>query len=155
MPIMKKLAAFYMLVLSLIIAWGIFFIIQKINAQRPSAEASKSTAHAVKATGECLQCHQKQTPAITKQYLESEHYDASVTCLDCHKAVVEDEEHVFFHNGFKLSREVTAGACATCHMDEYKEFERSRACPSGLDGGGRRRFFYARTNSARGKVSSG
>lgn len=127
----KKLLAFYMLVISLVLAWGVFYIVGKINDQRPAVETHKSDAHAIKAVGECLQCHQKQTPAITKQYLEGKHHAAGVSCLDCHKAYDDASEHTLYHNGFKIVKDVTAGACAKCHIDEYKEFERSRhALPS-------------------------
>lgn len=112
-------------VVTLVIVWGV----KTVNDARPAAEVDRSTKAAIKASGECLQCHARTTPAITKQYLESRHAKAAVNCLDCHKAL--NDKHSFEHNGFKITKEVTAGSCARCHSKEYEEFNRSRhALPS-------------------------
>ncbi len=113
-----------MLWISLLLAGGLTLVVVKINQMRPKAEVEKLHPEEVRASGACLQCHTRVTPAITKQFRESSHFKQGVSCLDCHKAV--DEQHAFNHNGFKITREVTAGACSRCHIDETKEFLRSR-----------------------------
>ncbi len=113
-----------MLIGSTLIAAFVFLIVWFVNGKRPAVETAKVTSQEIKASGEGIQCHMRETPAITKQFRDSRHAVAGVTCLDCHKAA--DDEHSTLHNGFKITRLVTSGACSRCHIDQYREFSRSR-----------------------------
>lgn len=100
-----------------------------INQQRPRTDVERPSAEEVKGTGRCVECHRVQTAAIVKQWQDSKHATANVSCLDCHKP--RDAAHQIEHKGFQITREVTSGTCAECHRREMAEFLRSRhAAPS-------------------------
>ena len=103
---------------------AVFLMVYDVNSRRPSHETAKLTPQEIKASGECLSCHTRETPGIVKQFRDSLHAKEGLNCLDCHAA--QDDKHKLFHNGFEITRVVTSGVCAKCHLTEYKEFERSR-----------------------------
>src|SRR5512142_799912 len=92
-----------------------------VNRLRPARDVERASAAEVKATGRCAECHRLQTAGIVKQYEDSQHARAGVTCLDCHKP--RDAAHAMEHKGFQITRGITSGSCAECHRREYQEFE--------------------------------
>jgi len=95
-----------------------------LNSQRPERDTDRPTADHVKATGKCADCHSKETSAIVHEYETSRHFEAGVTCLECH-APAEAQE-AMEHRGFTLSTELTSKNCANCHTREYEQYNRSR-----------------------------
>ena len=95
-----------------------------VNSQRPSADTDRATVAHVRATGKCVECHRAITPAVVHEFETSAHVAKGVTCLDCHQA--NPGQAAYVHNGFSISKDVTAGSCATCHKSEYDQFLRSR-----------------------------
>src|SRR3989338_8186301 len=75
-------------------------------------------------SGDCLECHRGETPAITEQWGASKHFRANVSCYECHQAQAGDPD-AFDHNGFLISTIVSPKDCARCHTKEVAEFERS------------------------------
>ena len=95
-----------------------------LQAQRPKADVERPTSEEVRGTGRCIECHRLQTAGIVKQWEDSKHSKANVSCLDCHQP--RDAAHALEHKGFQITRGVTSGTCAGCHRREYDEFQRSR-----------------------------
>ena len=95
-----------------------------VHSRRPRGEMKRPTAEAVKGTGKCIECHREQTAGIVRQWQDSRHAEAGITCFDCHKP--RDQEHQLEHKGFQITRFVTSGTCADCHKREYAEFQKSR-----------------------------
>ena len=89
----------------------------------PAKMVSRATDYEVRASGRCLECHIRETPGIADQFLNSKHSD-SITCLDCHQP--NDAFENLDHNGFVIQTEVTSGVCSSCHLEQYRQFIRSR-----------------------------
>lgn len=101
----------------------VFIIAYLLTGLKPLKTKSPLTMEEARASGKCIQCHTRETPAIVETFRESPHYD-DITCLDCHKPLPGQE--VMEHKGFDVVRVVTSGNCAECHRKEYMEFTRSR-----------------------------
>lgn len=95
-----------------------------LNRQRPAHETQQPSADFVKATGKCAECHSNETSAVVHQFERSAHTKQGVTCLDCHQPLEGQKETN--HRGFTVTEDVTSKNCASCHADEYEQFERSR-----------------------------
>ena len=109
------------------------------NAKRPTTETSQPSADFVRATGKCAACHRRETSAIIHQFERSEHAKQGVTCLDCHRAVENQETQA--HKGFTIAKHLTAKNCSECHATEYTQFLRSRhAAPAWAAVSGARDF---------------
>lgn len=95
-----------------------------IHSQRPVEQTKAASAELVSATGKCGQCHFQETEAIVVQHVDGAHFKSGVSCLDCHnqRPGLEAMEH----HGFKITSQVTSGACGSCHADAYRQFLRSR-----------------------------
>lgn len=109
------------------------------NAKRPPTETSQPSPDFVRATGKCAACHRRETAAIIHQFERSEHAKQDVTCLDCHRAVENQETQA--HKGFTIAKHLTAKNCSECHATEYTQFLRSRhAAPAWAAVSGARDF---------------
>jgi hypothetical protein len=98
-----------------------------VNSLRPRRDVQRASSEEVKGTGRCIECHKLQTPAIVRQWQDSRHARAGISCLDCHRATgAAGAPGVIDHKGFTITRAITAGTCAGCHRREYAEFLRSR-----------------------------
>lgn len=78
---------------------------------------------------ECLECHQKEDPGLFADWAASHHAKANVTCLDCHGAEPTDKDLSTEHYQYDktaMSAVVTPKDCSRCHMDEAKEYARSK-----------------------------
>ena len=95
-----------------------------VNSRRPAWETEQPSMPAVRATGKCAQCHRNETSAIVHQFEGSRHAAASVSCLDCHRGVADQQS--VEHRGFEIARKLTAKNCAQCHATEYEQYARSR-----------------------------
>ena len=99
-------------------------IVLILNAQRPAVEVDQPSADFVRATGKCAECHRRETAAIVHQFERSEHAKHGVSCLDCHKAIENQETQA--HRSFTIAQQLTAKNCSQCHTTEYVQFLRSR-----------------------------
>jgi len=95
----------------------IFFQVSVLNAGTIPDQLSQES-------GDCLECHRGETPAILEQWGASKHFRANVSCYECHQAQAGDPD-AFDHNGFLISTIVSPKDCARCHTKEVKEFESS------------------------------
>jgi hydroxylamine dehydrogenase len=95
-----------------------------VHQHRPRTDLTRSTAEEIRATGKCAECHVHVTKGVLEHFTRSKHHDVGVTCLDCHKP--HQGQDGLEHNGFEITRDVTALNCAGCHEDEYRQFAVSR-----------------------------
>jgi len=110
-----------------------------INEKRPVVERQQPTPALAEATGKCAQCHRRETPAIVFEYEQSRHALRGTNCLDCHRPV--SGQPSMDHNGFVISKTLTAANCAQCHAAEYEQFARSRhAAPAWASVNGEKDF---------------
>lgn len=125
-----------LLVTALIIT-GIVLVVMAliIVSQRDPDETETSTtslgeelfANAADSDDECVVCHVNHTPGIVVQYGDSAHYQANVSCAECHK-VPEDYAGAIQHpdqDFFVLSRSSPA-RCARCHENQVDQYNLSR-----------------------------
>ncbi len=110
------------LVLVALLSAGLLAVAVLLHNLRPGVQGR--TPEQIRATGECAGCHRAETGAIVTQFERSAHSAAGVTCLDCHR--VQEGQSPFVHYGFNLAESTTALACQSCHIDEYRQFARSR-----------------------------
>ena len=79
----------------------------------------------------CIECHSKKMPGKVKDWADSAHARANITCLDCHRADPKDPDAMdcpgtLGDPKLKISPIVTPKDCSRCHPREYKEFEESK-----------------------------
>ena len=82
------------------------------------------------ATQECVECHQKESPALYEMWGDSNHYRANVGCFECHMADKGDID-AFKHYGHRISVIVSPKDCARCHEAEVEEFTASHHSKAG------------------------
>ncbi len=82
------------------------------------------------ATQECVDCHQKESPALYEMWGDSNHYRANVGCFECHMADKGDID-AFKHYGQRISVIVSPKDCARCHQAEVEEFTASHHSKAG------------------------
>ena len=78
----------------------------------------------------CVECHQEKTPSIVSHWKNSTHAVKGVSCLECHTAHEKDSDS-FMHEGYRIATIVTPKDCATCHVEEFKEFSKSHHAKAG------------------------
>ncbi|MDE3128981.1 MAG: nitrate reductase, partial [Gemmatimonadota bacterium] len=110
--------------LAIVLATALIVSALIVNARRPAIEVQQPSAQLVEASGKCAECHARETSAIVIEYRRSHHAQKGVTCLDCHRAVAGQDS--MEHRGFVIADTVTPKNCASCHAQEYAQFERSR-----------------------------
>ena len=69
---------------------------------------------------DCVDCHQKITPNIVKDWQLSVHSGEGVECLDCHGNLHKDETDV------DKVLTVTAATCAECHDTQFEQFSKGK-----------------------------
>ena len=82
------------------------------------------------ATQECVECHQKESPALYEMWGDSNHYRANVGCFECHMADKGDID-AFKHYGHRISVIVSPKDCGRCHEAEVEEFTGSHHSKAG------------------------
>ena len=95
--------------------------------QAPSGKSAASAKPSGALSAEsraCVACHEKKTPGIVAQWRGSRHALEGVGCWECHNAGAQ-EPGAFAHEGATVLTLVTPSACASCHGDVVKEFQRS------------------------------
>ena len=116
--------SFKSIFISVLLAATLIVIVLIFNANRPEIETAQPSPDFVRATGKCATCHRRETSAVVHQFERSEHAKNGVSCLDCHKAVENQETQA--HKGFTIAKHLTAKNCSECHTTEYTQFLRSR-----------------------------
>lgn len=131
--------SFKSIFISVFLGTSLIVVALIFNTKRPTTETSQPSADFVRATGKCAACHRRETSAIIHQFERSEHAKQGVTCLDCHRAVENQETQA--HKGFTIAKHLTAKNCSECHATEYTQFLRSRhAAPAWAAVSGARDF---------------
>jgi hypothetical protein len=74
---------------------------------------------------ECVDCHQKNTPAIVAQWEDSKHALRGIGCVTCHAADEKDVDG-FEHHGRRIATIVSPLDCSKCHPNEFKQQAASR-----------------------------
>lgn len=67
--------------------------------------------------GDCLACHQTDTPGIFKAWVNSKHYKNGVDCITCHKSHEEARPR---------KSAVEPQVCAQCHPEQLEQFQKGR-----------------------------
>ncbi len=73
----------------------------------------------------CIDCHEEQTPGIVKQWHDSKHRVAGISCEACHTARDGDPSG-YDHNGHMITAIPSPQYCAGCHPKEVEENSRSK-----------------------------
>ncbi len=71
-----------------------------------------------------------ESPGLYQEWNTSQHGQAGVNCLDCHKAE-EGDVDAYKHEDQMISVIVTPKDCSRCHQQEFKEVERSHHASGG------------------------
>lgn len=88
--------------------------------------STKNTGPATRGTDDvCVACHTALTPGIVSDWQHSRHFQAEVTCNDCHGAEGKDRPDIQDHYGQQIVVLVTPKDCADCHPKETQEFQQS------------------------------
>jgi hydroxylamine dehydrogenase len=75
---------------------------------------------AIAQNNDCIDCHQKITPNIVKDWQLSVHSGEDVDCVDCHGNLHKDETDV------AKVLTVTAATCAECHDTQFDQFSKGK-----------------------------
>ena len=78
----------------------------------------------------CETCHQETAPGLYRQWANSKHGAAGVSCIDCHAAEAEDVD-AFEHEGSMIATLVTPLDCGECHEQESMETQNSYHATAG------------------------
>lgn len=98
------------------------------DAARPGGEKGKDWGNPA---GEgCIACHASVSPGLYQEWNNSQHGQAGVNCLDCHKAEEGDVDG-YMHNGQRVSIIVTPKDCSRCHSTEFEEMDGSHHAHAG------------------------
>ena len=73
----------------------------------------------------CIECHQKETPGVVYDWIESPHARSYVYCLECH-GETEKGPGIIEHHGFFVRVVVSPYQCGACHSAQAKEHFESR-----------------------------
>lgn len=94
-----------------------------LHAKRPESD-QRPSAEEVRATGKCAECHANTTKGVLAHFERSRHVSSGVSCFDCHKP--QTGQDGMDHNGFVIAKHLTSKNCASCHPQEYRQYESSR-----------------------------
>lgn len=114
-----NLLAFLLVPVLIVISLVVFY---------PDVSKAVKTAQAQ----ECIDCHVSKgiTASAIRDWKLSKHYEAGVTCADCHipvkEAVKEIHESKSSCEDKSVRRLVSPRNCAQCHEDKVNEFERGK-----------------------------
>jgi len=110
----------------------IFLILACISVWRwdfPLRLIPEKRAEAIAGAG-CLECHQTETPGISKDWERSVHAKVGVDCYTCHKAESTagffSKEHLDQDPDNPVAIVVTPKICAGCHPEEAAQYGRSK-----------------------------
>ncbi|MGB5568534.1 MAG: cytochrome C552, partial [Sedimenticolaceae bacterium] len=67
-----------------LLALGLMLAVSTAFAARPAGEIGKDWGDP--AGEECVECHWTENPGLSQEWNHSQHGQAGVNCLDCHKA---------------------------------------------------------------------
>ncbi len=73
----------------------------------------------------CVTCHRKTTPGLVKQWSESKHAGAEVSCENCHEPQ-EGDPSGRKHHGARVTPVPSPRYCQGCHAEEVKEYSGSK-----------------------------
>ena len=90
-----------------------------------SVEALLADANFGQASEPCIECHLRDNPKLVEAWARSRHAAIGVDCMGCHEAKEGDWDRTEA-NGVVFAAHPTAGDCASCHKQEYKEFSQSK-----------------------------
>jgi hydroxylamine dehydrogenase len=106
-------------------------LVQAMEVLRKRQEAGLVAHYVIPASSkQCVDCHQKATPAIIDHWKGSTHAAKAVGCVECHQADKDDAD-AFDHWGAMIATVVTPRDCSRCHPDVYKEFTASHHARAG------------------------
>ena len=71
-----------------------------------------------------------ENPGLTMEWNHSQHGQAGVNCLDCHKAE-EGDKDAFSHKKQLISVIVTPKDCSRCHQTEFEQMDGSHHAKAG------------------------
>ena len=110
----------------------IFLILACISVWRwdfPLRLIPEKRAEAIAGSG-CLECHQTETPGISKDWERSVHAKVGVDCYTCHKAESTagffSKEHLDLDPDNPVAIVVSPKTCAGCHPEEAAQYARSK-----------------------------
>lgn len=103
----------------------IIMIMSFFGGRAEAATARKGSADQAK---RCINCHDRKTPGIVRDWEKSLHARAGISCIDCHKADPTDSDAIKGHENDPtiIATIVSPKDCARCHPGEAREFEASR-----------------------------
>lgn len=94
------------------------------NATDIATNSQDQTAPVTNETKRCIACHEDNHPGMVEQFKRSAHYDAGVSCLECHGAN-ESEPTAENHFESVISPLATPNDCEDCHAEEVDQFQNS------------------------------
>ena len=100
------MTSFKSVFISVFLGAALITVVLILNARRPAMDVDQPSADFVRATGKCAECHRRETSAVVHQYERCEHAKHGVSCLDCHKAVENQETQA--HRSFTIAKHLTA-----------------------------------------------
>jgi hydroxylamine dehydrogenase len=74
---------------------------------------------------DCIVCHEKSNTSLVQHWKNSRHFDAGISCIDCHQAEKGDKD-AFEHNGALIATIVSPIDCGKCHQAETDQNTASR-----------------------------
>ncbi len=117
--------------LALAAPWVLFLGASLAATSAAPPDVAKRAADTSKESRACIGCHEKSaTPVVVQQWATSRHAAAGVGCFECHHADKADAD-ALEHHGFTIAILVTPKDCATCHVQEGKEFQASHHAAAG------------------------
>ena len=111
-----------------LMALGLMLAAGTAFAARPAGEIGKDWGDP--AGQECVECHWTENPGLTQEWNHSQHGQAGVNCLDCHKAEKGDKD-AFEHKKQLISIIVSPKDCSRCHQTEFEEMDGSHHAHAG------------------------
>lgn len=115
-------------VLRHLLAFALMLAASTVFAARPAGEIGKDWGDP--AGQECVECHWTENPGLTQEWNHSQHGQAGVNCLDCHKAEKGDKD-AFEHKKQLISIIVSPKDCSRCHKQEFEEMDGSHHSKAG------------------------
>ncbi|MCB1875089.1 MAG: cytochrome C552 [Chromatiales bacterium] len=102
--------------------------VSSVQAARPSGKIG--TDWGDPAGEACVTCHASESPGLYSEWNNSQHGQAGVNCLDCHKAGKDDIDG-FMHAGQRIALIVSPKDCSRCHNTEFEEMDGSHHAHAG------------------------
>ncbi len=127
----------------------IFLFVLMFWGKVATQEATESLPSLSEQTEECLECHRVYTPGIVEDWMTSAHAHGipaesmkkpalerevsspsvpdnlrtnAVGCYECHSLNAQNHKDNFEHFDYRINLVVSPKDCATCHLDEVKQY---------------------------------